>query len=56
MKYFREASAENLFLKDFIRGIRESKLISNPSQAINHEVEETAMIVPKDNLKENIIL
>lgn len=52
IKYFRVASAENLFLNDFIRGISESRLISNPNQAVNHEVAEIEIIVPIINLKE----
>lgn len=56
IKYFKEASAENLFLNDFIKGIRDKRLISNPIQAVNQEVAEIEMIVPKIKLKENIIL
>ena len=38
-----------------IRGIKESKLISNPIQALNHEFDEIVIIVLKINIKINII-
>lgn len=46
------ASEEKEFNLMRIRGINPIKLISNPNQAINQELVDTAMIVPE---KTNII-
>lgn len=44
-KYFRAASAENWLLW-VIKGIKDNKLISKPTQAPNQDVEEIAINDP----------
>jgi hypothetical protein len=46
-KYFKEASEENKFFEFIIKGIKDSKLISNPIQILNQEVDEIAIKDPK---------
>jgi hypothetical protein len=45
-KYFNEDSEENKFFDLIIKGIKDNKLISNPIQILNQEVEEIAINVP----------
>lgn len=45
-KYFKDASLENEFRDVDIRGINDSKLISSPIQAPNHELAEVVIKVP----------
>jgi len=45
-KYFRAASDEYKFDFDVMRGMKESRFSSSPSQAVNHEEEEKAIKVP----------
>lgn len=54
-KYLREASVDIRLFKSIIRGIKDSKLISNPIQTPNHEFEEIVIKVPKNivNIKIN---
>jgi hypothetical protein len=40
IKYFRADSTEYLFFFDKIKGIKDKRLTSSPSQAINHEFAE----------------
>lgn len=56
-KYFKDASEENKFLELEIRGIKLNKLISNPIQHPNHELEEIEIIVLKNKINiKNILL
>lgn len=50
-KYFKEASVDIRLLLSFIRGINDNRLISNPIQALNHELEEIVIIVPNIKIK-----
>lgn len=45
-KYFKEASEERRLFVFIIKGINDSKLISNPIQAPNHDVDEIVIKVP----------
>lgn len=38
-----------------MRGIKDNKLISNPIQAPNHELEEIVIIEPRNKINRNII-
>lgn len=55
-KYFNEASLENILLELEIKGIKESKLISNPIQHPNQEFEEIEIIVLKNKINKKNIL
>jgi hypothetical protein len=52
-KYFSEASVENKFFELVIKGIKESKLISNPIHAPNHEFADVEINVPPINVNKN---
>lgn len=52
-KYFKEASVENKFFELVIKGIKESKLISKPIHAPNHELAEVEINVPPINVNKN---
>lgn len=52
-KYFKEASVDNKLFVSIIKGINDSKLISNPIQAPNQELEETEINVPLINVVRN---
>lgn len=52
-KYLREASVENKFFEFVIKGIKESKLISKPIHAPNHELAEVEIKVPPINVNKN---
>jgi hypothetical protein len=52
-KYFNEASVDNKLFVSIIKGIKDNKLISNPIQAPNHELEEIAIKVPLTNVVKN---
>lgn len=54
-KYFKDASDLNKLLELEIRGIKESKLISNPIQHPNQELEEIEIRVLKNKIKKNIL-
>lgn len=54
-KYFRAASEGIRFLLAVIRGIKASRLISNPIHALNHEFEDTAIRDPLTTIVINII-
>lgn len=57
MKYFKDASEENKFFVFEIRGINLNKLISNPIQQPNHELEEMEINVLKNKINiKNILL
>lgn len=47
-----EDSDRKIFFLLLIRGIKESKLISNPIHTLNQDIEEILIKVP--NIKENI--
>lgn len=49
MKYFNLASAANILLDLFIKGIIESKLISNPIHILIQLYEEIVINVPENN-------
>lgn len=53
-KYFSEASDDIKLFKSIIRGIKESKLISNPIHTPNQELEEIVIKVPKNIEKRKI--
>lgn len=55
-KYFKEASEENKLFNFIVKGIKDNKLISNPIQTLNHDDEQTLIIVPKNNVVKNNIL
>lgn len=56
-KYFKLLSEViKFFLPSFIRGINESKLISNPIQAPNQELAEIVINDPKINIIKKILL
>lgn len=55
-KYFKVASDEKRLLVFIDRGIKESKLISNPIQILNHEEEEILIKVPTIKVIKNNIL
>lgn len=56
-KYFNEASDTNKFFELEIKGINLNKLISNPIQHPNHELEEIEIKVLKNKInKKNILL
>lgn len=40
IKYFREASEDGVLFSEFIKGTKDNKLISKPSQTPNQELEE----------------
>lgn len=52
-KYFNDASVENKFFELVIKGIKESKLISKPIHAPNHELAEVEIKVPPINVNKN---
>lgn len=52
-KYFNEASVENKFFELVIKGIKESRLISKPIHAPNHELAEVEIKVPPINVNKN---
>jgi len=55
-KYFNLLSdVIRFFLPSFIKGINESKLISNPIQAPNQELEEIVIKVPEINIIRKIL-
>lgn len=56
-KYFNDASEENKFFELEIRGTNLNKLISNPIQHPNHELEEIEIKVlnNKINIKNNLL-
>lgn len=55
-KYFRLLSEDiKFFLPSFIKGINESKLISNPIHAPNHEFEEIVINEPEINIIKKIL-
>lgn len=45
-KYFKDASVESKLFVSIIKGIKDNKLISNPIQAPNQELEEIEIKVP----------
>lgn len=45
-KYFKEASVDSKLFVSIIKGINDNKLISNPIQAPNQELEEIEINVP----------
>lgn len=53
-KYLMHASVEGVLILIRIRGIILIKLISSPSQAINQELAEKAIIVPTTKNIKNI--
>jgi len=55
-KYFKEASVDNWFFELIIKGIKDNKLISNPIQALNHELEEIEIrvLINKKNIKKSL--
>ena len=54
-KYFNVAS-EEYWLSFFItRGIKDIKLSSNPTHALNQDVEETDIKVPETSVKKNML-
>lgn len=55
-KYFKEASEENKLFNFIVKGIKDKRLISKPIQTLNHEEEETLIIVPKNRVDKNNIL
>lgn len=56
-KYFKDASEENKFFGLEIRGINLNKLISNPIQQPNHELDEIEISVLKKRINiKNILL
>lgn len=56
IKYFIEDSDFIIFLDEFIKGIIEIKLISNPIHILIHEYEEIEIIVPNIIKLKKIIL
>lgn len=46
-KYFNAASEENWLFFEEIRGIKDKRFSSSPTQAVNQEGEEIVKIVPK---------
>jgi len=52
-KYLMEASVRGLFNLISIRGIMLIMLISRPSQAVNQELDETAVRVPNNKVLKN---
>lgn len=52
-KYFNEASVDIKLFVLIIKGINDNKLISNPTQAPNQELEETVIIVLLIKVKKN---
>lgn len=55
-KYFKDDSEENRFFFINIRGIKESKLISNPIHKLNQELDDTQIKVPKIIVEKKTIL
>lgn len=56
-KYFNDASFDNKLLELEIKGINLRRLISNPIQQPNHELEEIEIKVLKNKInKKNILL
>ena len=56
-KYFKEASVVSKLLELVIRGINLKRLISNPIQQPNHELEEIEINVLKNKInRKNILL
>ncbi len=55
-KYFKVASVDIELLLSIIRGIKDNKLISNPIQTPNHELDEIEIIEPRINEKKKSIL
>lgn len=55
-KYFNDASVANKLLELEIRGINLKRLISNPIQHPNHELEEIEIKVLKNKIKRKNIL
>ena len=49
-KYFNEASVENMFLLEESKGMKESKLISNPIHAPIHELAHKEINIPLINI------
>jgi hypothetical protein len=45
-KYFKAASVDNRLFVSIIKGIKDSKLISSPTQAPIHELAEIEIKVP----------
>lgn len=56
MKYFRDDSDDRMLFLLFIRGIIDSRLISNPIHIPIHEYEDIAIIVPIIKVEVNMIL
>lgn len=52
-KYFNLASEENWLVSEEIKGINDKRLSSSPIQAVNHDDEETAIIIPNVNVEKN---
>ena len=52
-KYFKEDSEENKFFEFIIKGIKDSKLISNPIHTPNQEEDEIVINVPVNKVKKN---
>lgn len=55
-KYFNEASEEYKLLCFIVKGIKDSKLISNPIQILNQEFDLILISVPKKRVNKNNIL
>lgn len=55
MKYFIKASEQKIFF-EFIKGIIESRLISNPIHILSHENDEIEIKVPRISVLKNKIL
>lgn len=52
-KYFKAASEEKVFCFEKIRGMKERRLSSSPTQLINHEGEEIAITAPVISVERN---
>lgn len=52
-KYFKDASVISIDLDLLIKGINESKLISNPNHILNQEEELITIIVPRIKVNKN---
>lgn len=55
-KYFKDASVDSKLFELEIRGINLKRLISNPIQHPNHELEEIEIKVLKNKIKRKNIL
>ena len=54
-KYFSAASEVYILVLDVIRGRNDNKFSSRPIQAVNHEVEDIAIMTPRVSVLKKVI-